>query len=184
MKLWSFCLLVVGLSGVLVAAKPQGRATAPAVKTGTLTAQVARGQSIFALRCAVCHGETGGGLEEARLAFPEDHRRCESCHKPGNPNLQAQMGSRSFESVRGRTVMGNAFAIGIAPPLHGPDALAAFGDAEALKTYIRVAMPRHAPGTLNGEQSYALTAFILKLNRALPKGAVVNRRNAVKLDFR
>ena len=87
------------------------------------------------------------------------------------------MGSRSFESVRGRSVIGNAFSIGDAPPLHGAGTLPAFQDAASVKAYIRAAMPRHAPGTLNDEQSYALTAFILKLNRAPPK-AVINRENA------
>ena len=141
-----------------------------------LTRQVTRGKQIFALRCAVCHGDTGGGLAEARLAFPADHRRCESCHKSGNPKLQAQMGDRSFESVRGRSVIGNAFSIGVAPPLHGPKALSAFQNAASLQAFIRAAMPRHAPGTLNDEQSYALTAFILKLNHVLP-AEKLNREN-------
>ena len=92
------------------------------------------------------------------------------------------MGSRSFESVRGRSVIGNAFSIGIAPPLHGPKALPAFQNAAALQAFIRAAMPRHAPGTLNDEQSYALTAFILKLNRVLPEEKL-NRENASTVKF-
>ncbi len=170
---------MLGFSGLLlVAAKPGRDVAAPLVKQPS---QVARGRSIFALRCAVCHGETGGGLAEARLAFPEDHRRCEGCHKAGNPDLRAQMGSSSFETVRGRIAVGNAFAIGTAPPLVGPRALPAFGDAGALQAYIHAAMPRHAPGSLGAEQSYALTAFILKLNRALPEGEVVDRENATQI---
>ena len=172
-RLLIFCLL--SSLGVAGRAAPPGAASA-AVATEQAK-QVTRGHDIFSLRCAVCHGDTGGGLEEARLAFPEDHRRCESCHKPGNPKLQAQMGSRSFESVRGRSVIGNAFSVGDAPPLHGERALPAFQDAGALQAYIRAAMPRHAPGTLNDEQSYALTAFILKLNRSLPEH-IINRENA------
>lgn len=177
--------MLVCLTGLWVYALAKPPKPAPIVETRTRPkAQVVRGRSIFALRCAACHGDAGGGLEEARLAFPEDHRRCESCHKPNNPKLQTQMGSRSFETVRGRSVRGNAFAIGNAPPLHGGGALKAFGDAGALQAYIRAAMPRHAPGTLNGEQSYALAAFIAKLNRALPEDAEVNQKSAASIKLR
>ncbi|CAA9553674.1 MAG: hypothetical protein AVDCRST_MAG86-33 [uncultured Truepera sp.] len=91
------------------------------------------------------------------------------------------MGDSSFETVRGRVAVGNAFAIGTAPPLRGPHALTAFRDAGALQAFIRAAMPRHAPGSLSAEQSYALTAFVLKLNRALPGGVVVDRKSAAQI---
>ncbi len=174
-----FTLLAFGLMGLSIGASVVDAPVKPSAAdtSAQATRQAFRGEQIFALRCAACHGDTGGGLEEARLAFPEDHRRCESCHKTGNPQLQEQMGSRSFETVRGRSVRGNAFAIGVAPPLHGPEALSAFQDAVAVKAYVRAAMPRHAPGTLNDEQSYALTAFILKLNRAPPEEPL-NQKNA------
>ena len=167
-------LLVLSL-GASFADKPGAKALAK--DSLAPTRQVTRGEQIFALRCAVCHGDTGGGLAEARLAFPEDHRHCESCHKLGNPQLRSQMGDRSFESVRGRSAIGNAFSIGVAPPLHGPNALPAFQNAAALQAFIRAAMPRHAPGTLNDEQSYALSAFVLKLNRVLPEEKL-NQENA------
>lgn len=147
-------LLVLGLSASKPAAQPEG--------TDRLAE---RGSHIFALRCAVCHGETGGGLAEARLAFPEDHRRCESCHKPGNPDRQADM-RNSFELMRGPVAVGNAFAIGEAPALRGPGALSAFGDPAALRAYIQAAMPRHVPGSLNAAQSKALSAFIQELEQA------------------
>lgn len=179
-------LCVLSFSGLVLgtASPPQAPERVPPLRQ---VSQLARGRSIFALRCAVCHGETGGGLEEARLAFPEDHRRCESCHKPGNPRRQADM-LGSFETMRGRVAVGNAFSIGSPPPLRGQGVLPAFENAAALQRYIRAAMPRHAPGSLNGEQSYALTAFILELNldlnRALPTGAEVNRENAKRLRLR
>ncbi len=92
------------------------------------------------------------------------------------------MGDRSFESVRGRSAIGNAFSIGVAPALHGPDALPAFQNAAALQAFVRAAMPRHAPGTLNDEQSYALSAFILKLNRVLPEKKL-DRENAAAVKL-
>lgn len=145
----------VFLTAGLLAAKPAAKPE----PTGTL---VERGRAVFALRCAVCHGETGGGLEEARLAFPEDHRRCESCHKPGNPDRQANM-SGSFELMRGPVAVGNAFAIGEAPPLRGPGTLRNFRNRAALRAYIQAAMPRHAPGSLEPQESRALSAFVLEL---------------------
>lgn len=144
-------LLASGLLASKPAAKPEG--------TGRLAE---RGRDIFALRCAVCHGETGGGLDEARLAFPENHRRCESCHKPGNPDRQADM-RNSFELMRGPVAVGNAFAIGEAPALHGPGTLSALGDPSALRAYIQAAMPRHVPGSLSAAQSRALSAFVQEL---------------------
>ena len=120
------------------------------------------GSELFALYCAACHGETGGGLAEARLAFPESHRRCESCHKPGNPDRQAELPD-SFELMRGRVAVGNAFSIGEAPALRGPEALQAFGSPAALRAYIEAAMPRHAPGTLTAAQGRSLSAFVLEL---------------------
>lgn len=137
-------------------------ASKPAAEPEQADRLVERGGDIFALRCAVCHGETGGGLEEARLAFPEDHRRCESCHKPGNPDRQADM-RNSFELMRGPVAVGNAFAIGEAPSLRGPGALGAFRSPAALRAYIQAAMPRHAPGSLTPAQSRALSAFIQEL---------------------
>ena len=150
-------LLTLGLS----ASKP---VTAPG-QAADLNAEP--GHELFALYCAACHGETGGGLDEARLAFPESHRRCESCHKPGNPDRQAEMPD-SFELMRGKFAVGNAFAIGEAPTLRGPGALSAFGDPAALRAYIEAAMPRHVPGSLSAAQSEALSRFVQELN-AVPR---------------
>ncbi len=69
----------------------------------------------------------------------------------------------SFELMRGPVAVGNAFAIGEAPALHGPGTLEAFGSPAALQTYIRAAMPRHAPGSLTAAQSRALSAFVQEL---------------------
>ena len=167
MRSLGFTLLAFGLLSLFVGASISDAPVKPRVNNASVQTmrRVVRGKQIFALRCAVCHGDTGGGLAEARLAFPEDHRRCESCHKPGNPGLKAEM-LGSFETVRGRVPVGNAFSIGVAPPLQGEGALKAFGDAAALQAFIRAAMPRHAPGSLSNEQSRALSAFLLELNRA------------------
>ena len=178
-------VLPLGLLGFVLLVTTAASQQAPAQPTTAPTTQaqqLAAGSRLYELHCTVCHGDTGGGLAEARLAFPEDHRRCESCHKPGNPDLQAEMPD-SFELMRGRVAVGNAFAIGVAPPLVGEGALSAYSDAAALSAYIRTAMPRYAPGTLNERQVLALTARLLKWNRALPEGAVLTRENAKSLGF-
>lgn len=128
--------------------------------------QRTRGADLYHLRCAVCHGATGQGLAEARLAFPEDHRRCSRCHKPSNPPLLANP-----------FVDNNMFDIGDAPALAGEDALTA-PNAAALYSYLRAAMPRHAPGSLADAEYLDITAYLLELNRALPGGAVLTEQNA------
>lgn len=178
LKLLQLVLLSFVLLSIL-AATPEQQATP---EDFTQVEQLAEGRRLYELHCTVCHGDAGGGLEEARLAFPEDHRRCESCHKPGNPDLQANM-QNSFELMRGRVAVGSAFAIGKAPPLAGERALPAFSDAGAMSAYIQNAMPRYAPGTLNERQARALTALILKWNRALPEGAVLTRENVGGFRF-
>ena len=68
-----------------LAGSPAREAPAAATSDATVDAALAAGRSLYAFDCSVCHGPTGGGLEEARLAFPPEHRRCTRCHKPNNP---------------------------------------------------------------------------------------------------
>ena len=132
--------------------------------------QLERGAALYSLRCAVCHGATGQGLAEARLAFPEDHRRCSHCHKEGNPALMANP-----------FVDNDMFDVGDAPALVGEGELAAFPNAAVLQSYIHAAMPRHAPGTLTNQDYWDVTAHLLELNHALPEGAILDERNAATL---
>jgi len=136
------------------------------------TEQVRRGAALYDVRCAVCHGDTGLGLEEARLAFPEDHRRCERCHKPNNPSQMTpeQMNPR------------NAFSVGDPPTLYKRDL--GFSDAWALHRYIQVAMPRPFPGSLSAEESLAVTAYVLELRGVLPPGVTLNEENAATFSLR
>ncbi|ADI16007.1 c-type cytochrome [Truepera radiovictrix] len=109
----------------------------------------ALGEALYGRRCAVCHGPTGLGLEEARLAFPESHRRCTQCHKSGGyKRLTYPINDRHM------------FDVGRAPPLRGPGALEALRDPAALRAYIQAAMPRHAPGTLSAAEADALATFL------------------------
>jgi hypothetical protein len=113
---------------------------------------VLRGAVTYDWNCAVCHGDTGLGYAEARLSFPEDHRRCTHCHRPGNAR------EMSFDEMNTRHR--NLFDIGDPPPLRGVGALATFADDAALFAYTRATMPRYQPGRL-GDDDYAdLVAFM------------------------
>ncbi|HEX7005169.1 MAG TPA: c-type cytochrome [Trueperaceae bacterium] len=114
------------------------------------------GAALFAANCSVCHGATGLGLEEAKLAFPPDHRDCSRCHKRGNAPT---MSLRQIEMRQH-----DLFDVGEPPPLRGVGSLAAHAPPEAVRTYISAAMPRYRPGALSQEEYAAVTAFLLALN--------------------
>jgi mono/diheme cytochrome c family protein len=135
-------LLAVALvaAGVPAAAEGAGQAT--------------RGAEVYAFSCATCHGPTGQGFEEAVASFPEGHRDCARCHHPGNA---AQMPG----SQVGLSEM--AFALGDPPPLADRERLARFGTAGALYEFVRAAMPRWAPASLDDADYLDVTAHLLRL---------------------
>jgi mono/diheme cytochrome c family protein len=122
------------------------------------SAQVLAGAEQFDLVCAACHGDTGLGYDEGKLSFPQGHQRCVRCHRPNNPDRIAD--TNVSES--------NSFHIGDPPALRGEGTLAAFPTGAALHGYIRAAMPRHAPGSLDDEVYLDLTAFLLALRGEVP----------------
>lgn len=124
----------------------------------SLTAQLEHGAQNYDLHCATCHGDTGRGFAEAKLAFPEDHRRCHYCHRRNNP---PQM---PLVAMTPR----NAFDIGQAPALVGAETLSNFGNASALHHYSQATMPRPFPGELDTASYLAITVHILRLRDALP----------------
>lgn len=130
----------------------------------SLTAQLEHGAHTYDLHCATCHGDTGLGFAEAKLAFPEDHRQCHYCHRRHNPPQMplAIMTSR------------NAFDIGEAPALVGESTLTNFGNALALHAYSQATMPRPFPGELDDVTYLAITVHMLHLRGALPEALTVN----------
>ncbi len=120
------------------------------------SAEVHVGADLYDRNCAVCHGDTGLGYAEAKLAFPADHRTCTRCHRPGNPT---QM---SFEEMMLREH--DLFDLGNPPALRGPDALAAFVDPVALWAYTGATMPRYQPGRLTATEVRAIVAFLWHAN--------------------
>lgn len=116
---------------------------------------VREGAVLYDHACSACHGDTGGGLDEARLSFPEGERTCTTCHKTHNP---PQMDHLAM-------TWRDAFDVGLAPPLIGTDAdLARFGTGAGLFSYLRATMPRPFPGSLADDEYARITAFLAAAN--------------------
>ena len=106
------------------------------------------GAQVYWLSCLPCHGDRGQGLtDEFRAAYPPEEQYCweRGCH-----------GENPYES-------GFSFPMFI-PGVVGEDALAKFADAAQLESYIRAAMPYWKPGSLTEEESWKVTAFVLRAN--------------------
>ena len=114
--------------------------------------RVVRGAETYAAHCAVCHGDTGLGYAEAKLAFPVDHRSCTRCHRPGNERTM------SFETMMER--QHDLFDLGDPPALRGPGTLAGLGADAALFAYTRATMPRYDPGRLSDDDVRDLVDFM------------------------
>ncbi len=125
--------------------------------------QVKAGSQTFHIVCATCHGPTGKGFSEARLAFIPDHRACERCHRPANPARW------SDTQITAR----NSFSLGQPPAVRGTDLLQEYPTPSSLFRYLKRAMPRYDPGKFSDEQYVQLTAFLLALNGAMPPTATL-----------
>jgi hypothetical protein len=132
------------------------------------SAQVRQGAELYDFNCSVCHGDTALGFEEAKLAFPEDHRRCERCHRPKNP---PQMSLNQMEH-------NFAFSVGTPPALAGETTLQNFPHGLALYHYLQATMPRPFPGALTDGEYLAITAFLLEANGVSLGDADLDLRNA------
>ncbi|MEJ2666293.1 MAG: hypothetical protein P8Z81_04205 [Deinococcales bacterium] len=125
--------------------------------------QVKAGAATFHLLCATCHGPTGAGMAEARLAFDPQHRHCERCHAPSNPPLRRDM----------RITPNQTFSIGRPPPLRSAALLDRYPTASYLFAFVHGKMPRYDPGMLGSRQTVQVVAFLLALNHAMPPGSTL-----------
>jgi mono/diheme cytochrome c family protein len=135
--------------------------------------QVQIGAELYNANCKVCHGATALGLEEAKLAFPQEHRRCTRCHRPGNPTLI------DWNNIQDHDM----FDLGNPPHLRGAEALSSFGTAEALYQYLRATMPRYEPSRLEDAEYLDITAFLLELNGLLPNDFTLSMENSSALSL-
>lgn len=106
----------------------------------------------------------GQGTVEAGRHIYES--RCAACHGPRG------IGASAEELVgQGR--------------LDGPNPDKSIGNywphATTIFDYVRRAMPFDAPGSLNDDQVYAVTAYLLHLNGLMPADAVLNTENLPRI---
>ncbi len=113
--------------------------------------QLDHGREIYRLVCSACHAYSGEGLTDAWRATwdPKDQNCWQSkCHAANHPP--------------------DGFVLPIAPAIVGRVAMAPFQTAANLRDYIQATMPWHNPNSLTEEEGWAVTAYVIKLNRMNP----------------
>ena len=127
------------------------------------TSQLGQGAALYWGVCMACHGDRGEGLtNEWRAVFGEDENCWTSkCHASNHP-------PQGFTIPRDR----------LPPAVTGPGSLARFTTAQQLYDYLVVTMPWWNPGSLTTEKGWEVTAYILKMNGALPQGVVLDPTDA------
>ena len=112
--------------------------------------------------CLSCHGDKGQGLtdEWRQGGFGLDMNCWKSkCHAPNHP-------TPGFVLPR------------LIPAIIGPNTLQRFTTAQELKTYIKNTMPWWNPGSLSEDDSWNLTAYLLRENGVLPHDQNLNIQQA------
>ena len=120
------------------------------------------GAQVYWLSCLPCHGDRGQGLtDEFREVYPPEDRNCwnSGCH-----------GKRPYQ---------NGFTLPTTvPALIGPDTLQKFPTAANLHGYIFAAMPFWKKGSLTEQESWQVTAFLLRQNGLWRGTMELNETNA------
>jgi cytochrome c len=136
--------------------------TLPAVPS-----QADHGAQVYWLSCMPCHGDKGQGLtDEFRATYPPEEEYCweSGCH-----------GANPYES--GFTLPKKI------PAVIGDTTLAKFADAAQLNAYIRATMPFWNPGSLTEEESWRVTAFLLRQNNLWNASMELNASNAADVKI-
>lgn len=184
-------ILLMGLSGLLLAGAlftPDERtATNPIDPTATLRTtpwpdlvltltanrlvkpqvsspptQADKGAEYFWFVCMACHGDKGQGLtEEWRSVYGPDEMNCwqSTCHGKRHPR-------EGFELPHQ------------VPPVLGPNALGRFNNAEELHHVIATSMPWWGPSFMTSEESWNVTAYLLREQGIMPPQVTLNEGNA------
>jgi cytochrome c len=176
MSRWPEFLLAAALAGAGSAAAAQerfpgiGRAATPAeVKAWDIdvrpdfqglppgSGSVARGQEVWEAKCASCHGVFG----ESNQVF--------------NP-LVGGTTAKDIESGRVANLR--------RPDYPGRTSMMKLATVSTLWDYIRRAMPWNEPKSLTTEEVYAVTAYMLNLERIVPDDFVLSERNIAEVQRR
>jgi quinol-cytochrome oxidoreductase complex cytochrome b subunit len=115
--------------------------------------------------CMACHGDKGQGLtdEWRERGFGEDMNCWKSrCHASNHP-------PEGFVFPH------------VVPAVIGPGTLKRFTTALELQQYILKTMPWWNPGSLSVEDSWALTAFLLRENGVLPRNTELDTQTAAAI---
>jgi cytochrome c len=134
----------------------------------TLPADVSQadlGAQAYWLHCLPCHGDRGQGLTmEFRETYPPDEVNCwqSGCH-----------GKRPYE---------NGFTLPMTiPAIIGENTLQKFSNAAVLQSYIFVTMPYWKPGSLEQDDIWKITAFLLRENGLWNAREELNASNAMQV---
>lgn len=114
----------------------------------------AEGATIYAQKCAMCHGAAGEGMGSGAAAYPK---------LIGREPRQGFPFGQDLKHVR---TIGNYWPY-----------------ATTLYDYIHRAMPLNAPGSLAPNEVYGLTAFLLAENEIIAKNAVIDARALTKVNM-
>ena len=127
--------------------------------------QANQGSQVYWLSCLPCHGDRGQGLtDEFRQTYPVEDQNCwiSGCH-----------GKRPYD---------NGFTLPTAiPAIVGPNTLQKFETAASLRSYIFAAMPYWKPASLTEEETWQVTAYILRESKRLPADMELNASNAASV---
>jgi cytochrome c len=157
--------LFFNTGGARPATQVQATPTADRLAEPTLPAspsQADHGAQVWWLSCLPCHGDRGQGLtDEFRLTYPPEEQYCweSGCH-----------GARPYD--QGFTLPTQI------PAVIGPGTLQKFPNASVLHAYIAAAMPYWKPGSLSEEDSWSVTAFVLRENGLWPETEDLSAVNA------
>lgn len=110
--------------------------------------QADKGAQVYWLSCLPCHGDRGQGLtDEFKETYPAEDRNCwkSGCH-----------GERPYE---------NGFTLPMKiPAIIGTATLQKFPNAAVLRGYIFATMPYWRPASLTEDETWQVTAFLLREN--------------------
>ena len=124
--------------------------------------QIENGTEVYRFVCMACHGDQGQGLTtEWRQVFGVEDSNCwqSKCHAANHP-------AHGFQLPR--TV----------PAILGAGTLLRIANGAELYDVIARTMPWWNPGSLSSEESWALTAYLLRGHSALPDRVTVDPGNA------
>ena len=129
--------------------------------------QLDQGALIYWGVCMACHGDRGEGLtNEWRAVYGEDQNCWTSkCHTSNHP-------PQGFLIPRDR----------LPPAVAGPGSLTRFTTAQELYEYILATMPWWKPASLTSEKAWAVTTYILRLNKSMPQGIVLGPSDAAAIS--